>query len=357
MPTYATIDGVQKELSVLPAMVDGVQKELSFLNATVDGVAREIFSAVKGFVWNKYSVKSVFNQASSSATVTSFTIADTVYVYNDNYLESGTRRALANSLVVGDYFQKSSSSNIYQCTSVSDVYRYGKPVTYTTGKGDFIENVTDEDATAYPTDGIHTDGYWYVLEESFETGEVLEYIESSGSECLDTEYAPNQDTKLVIDFYFLESNTGTDHHIASINEFGGPYYAFRTKSDLSCWYTRYGTDALTIVAASSIYGRHTLVRNQNKTSLDGGTETVSTYSTFQISDTIPLCCYKAADTGALSGFAAIRIYSCKIYDAGILVRDYVPYRRANGEVGLWDKVGSKFYGNVGSGAFTGALAA
>lgn len=182
----------------------------------------------------------------------------------------------------------------------------------------------------------------------------LAYIESSGTQWLDTEYAPNQDTKLVIDFYFLESNTGNDHHIASINESGGPYYAFRTKSDLSCWYTRYGTGALTTVAANSIYGRHTLVRDQNKTSLDGGTETVSTYSTFQISNTIPLCCYRAAATGATSGFSAIRIYSCQIYDHNILVRDFVPCVDADGNTGLYDIVNAKFHGNAGTGVFIGS---
>lgn len=40
---FATIGGVQKQLTSIPAMVDGVQRELSSLLATVDGVAREIF--------------------------------------------------------------------------------------------------------------------------------------------------------------------------------------------------------------------------------------------------------------------------------------------------------------------------
>ena len=33
---------------------------------------------------------------------------------------------------------------------------------YSTQKGDYIETVTADAPDAYPADGVHTDGYWYV---------------------------------------------------------------------------------------------------------------------------------------------------------------------------------------------------
>ena len=52
--------------------------------------------------------------------------------------------------------------------------------------------------------------------------------------------------------------------------------------------------------------------------------------------------------------ATIKMYYCKIYDNDILVRDFVPCINVEGEYGLYDFVNSQFYGNVGTGSFTGA---
>ena len=45
------------------------------------------------------------------------------------------------------------------------------------------------------------------------------------------------------------------------------------------------------------------------------------------------------------------LYYCRIYDNGVLVRDYKPCLY-NGEAGLWDSVEGKFYGNANN---TGTL--
>lgn len=52
--------------------------------------------------------------------------------------------------------------------------------------------------------------------------------------------------------------------------------------------------------------------------------------------------------------ACANLYYCKIYNpAGELVGDFVPcYRKSDNVPGLWDKVGKRFYTNIGTGAFT-----
>ena len=180
---------------------------------------------------------------------------------------------------------------------------------------------------------------------------ALSYIESSGSQYIDTGFKPNQDTGVEIDFDFLETNTGTDHHIASVNN-NSQYYAFRVKSNLAGYASRYYTDALADVSTTTPYGRHMVVRNKNKTSLDGGAEVTHTYGAFQITNTLPICCFKNA-SGALSGYAKLKIYSCKIHDNGVLIRNFVPCKNPSGMFGMYDLVTNEFYGNAGSGAFTG----
>lgn len=49
---------------------------------------------------------------------------------------------------------------------------------------------------------------------------------------------------------------------------------------------------------------------------------------------------------------ASKIYSCKIYDNGTLVRDYIPcYRKSDRVIGLYDTVNDVFYVNAGTGEF------
>lgn len=47
----------------------------------------------------------------------------------------------------------------------------------------------------------------------------------------------------------------------------------------------------------------------------------------------------------------MRLYSFRIFEGDVLVRDFVPCISPRGEVGLYDRVGQVFYGNAGSGRF------
>lgn len=51
---------------------------------------------------------------------------------------------------------------------------------------------------------------------------------------------------------------------------------------------------------------------------------------------------------------SMRLYGLKMYTDGVLVRDFIPVRRdSDGEYGLFDNVTETFFGNIGTGAFTG----
>ena len=48
----------------------------------------------------------------------------------------------------------------------------------------------------------------------------------------------------------------------------------------------------------------------------------------------------------------MKLYSCKIYDNSVLIRDFVPcYRKADNVAGLYDLVNGVFYTNAGTGTF------
>ena len=47
-----------------------------------------------------------------------------------------------------------------------------------------------------------------------------------------------------------------------------------------------------------------------------------------------------------------RTYWSQIKVSGSIVRDYIPCKKPDGTIGLWDDVNSVFYGNAGTGTFT-----
>ena len=46
----------------------------------------------------------------------------------------------------------------------------------------------------------------------------------------------------------------------------------------------------------------------------------------------------------------MKLYGCKIYLSGTLIRDFVPCEY-EGAIGLWDKVTNQFFANNGTGEF------
>jgi len=64
-----------------------------------------------------------------------------------------------------------------------------------------------------------------------------------------------------------------------------------------------------------------------------------------------LCLFASNIQGTASNLASMRLYSCKLYDSGILIRDFIPAKTQTGDIGLYDKLNDRFYFNKGTGIF------
>lgn len=186
---------------------------------------------------------------------------------------------------------------------------------------------------------------------------LLDYIQSSGTQYLNTNYKPNHNTRIVMDADLLDYSTNT---------YGNSFFGVRSsgnanaflvicgKGESPSWTIMYG-DASGNVTLTAL-GRHSIDLNKNVCTIDGKAVTL-TASTFN-SD---YPCYLFTDnrTGSANtgNNARMKLYSCQIYDNDSLVRDYVPCINPDGEVGMYDLVTAEFYPNVGAGEFTYALAA
>lgn len=177
----------------------------------------------------------------------------------------------------------------------------------------------------------------------------LEYIESTGTQYIDTGFKPNQDTRVVMDVNPKDNGVDDwffDGRQAANNKSFGVYCQYGISAKL--WYSDYGTSRLQITGPSST-GRRTIDKNKNVTTVAGYTVTHPT-QTFQSGYNLYLLCLNSAN--ARKGYVSGKLYSCRIYDNGTLIRDFIPCKNASGTIGLWDNTNSAFYANAGTGAFT-----
>ena len=184
----------------------------------------------------------------------------------------------------------------------------------------------------------------------------LEYIESSGTQYFDTGFKPNQNTRVVIDIETLTDGDGKSVAFYGCRDgttIGTSSRAFigwqrNTKTEFNFHYGTSGNPMASPTGTSK--GRFVIDHNKGKVTVNGTELTLATTSAFQATDSMFLLAARSA--GALdSQTGSHRLYSCKIYDNGTLVRNFVPCKNATGTVGLYDRANDVFYVNAGSGTF------
>lgn len=179
----------------------------------------------------------------------------------------------------------------------------------------------------------------------------LAYIQSSGTQRIDTGFKPDEHSRVLIDADILSTNTGTDHHLGSVFS-NSQYWTMRLRSDRSGFAARYDGQALTNVAhTGEVFGRHTFDQNKNTVQVDSAEPTTFANNViWNATANLPIFCYTGNGT-SFSGYISMKLYSEKIWDGETLVRNFIPCINPDGAVGLYDTVNSTFYGNAGTGVF------
>lgn len=189
----------------------------------------------------------------------------------------------------------------------------------------------------------------------------LQYIESHGTEYIDTGFKPNQNTRVVADVGKPTSGYDTTNDRQCI--FGARTaaiknaYNFFMRSDAPGYpsYDDYGTTRL-VTRTEFTYDRATIDKNKNVISINSTTYT-HTEQTFACPYTLYIFGCNMSDSVIF--MCTVRFYSTRIYSSSedgndLLIRNFIPVKNPDGEYGLYDLVDGKFYSNAGTGAFTGA---
>ena len=172
----------------------------------------------------------------------------------------------------------------------------------------------------------------------------VQYIQSTGTQYVDTGFVPNENARLLMD--------------AQLTATSGYPSLFGARSSNTKMFWLYANSATEIVfgfgsskptAACTMSNRLSVDANKNTLTVNGSVLVTATASTFTAAGDLYLCA--ANNAGKLQYAASMKLYSCQIYDDGELIRDFVPCIDPTGAVGLYDIVGAEFYANAGFGTF------
>lgn len=184
-----------------------------------------------------------------------------------------------------------------------------------------------------------------------------EYLEGSGEPYIDTDIIANNNTEVELDYAIYSSGSvyifgtrvsGTQYFTISGSQTGGTNTNFvngnsaninvgnRVSSVWNRLYQKVSTNNGTV--------------NWNATNKNTGVSNSGSYSATIPTLKTTLRLFSNSTEYEHNG----RIYSCKLKQNNILVRDFVPVKDVVDNVyGMFDRVTETFYGNAGTGAFTG----
>ena len=189
----------------------------------------------------------------------------------------------------------------------------------------------------------------------------VEYIESTGTQYIDTGVAPTNKTNIKLDIEFIsgESNKwipliAERTKVSAYSGYSAMFGIWINSNTKEIALNYAGTDTAGITGTNGD-GRHIYSNTENKFYLDN--TLIKTLSTSSFTSTINLYVFALNElfigsTKIETRNCTAKLYELKIYDDNILIRDFVPcYRKSDNEIGMYDLVNNVFYTNAGTGVF------
>lgn len=187
----------------------------------------------------------------------------------------------------------------------------------------------------------------------------VEYIETTGTQYIDTGVVPNNYTRTFCDFQYTSDPVVGDYDYAvfgsrySYNK-QAYYVSFRGSHD-ECIYGVSGTFKTN--QAFNDTERHIIdFAPLTGIYVDDELQFTMAYANFEGYSSMYIAGLNQPAAVAAVRTSKIKIYSAKIYQNDQLIRDFVPcYRKSDGEIGMYDLVNDAFYSNAGEGVLLKGL--
>ena len=172
----------------------------------------------------------------------------------------------------------------------------------------------------------------------------VEYIESTGTQYIDTKVSQSPNLKWIADMQFLESANDNNYHGTMLSD---SRFVFGVYKGLNV----YGTSQYNTTNTNADYQRHIYKLYGSGIFYIDDLKYVDENPTKTNSLGIPLFARKRSDN-TIDAYSNARIYNTKFYNDDTLVRNMIPcYRKSDNVIGMYDTVNGVFYTNAGKGVF------
>ena len=185
----------------------------------------------------------------------------------------------------------------------------------------------------------------------------LQYIQSTGTQYIDTGLKANLNTKVSLIFKWTEYDSsnkfgylfgGRDGQSSNAFIVGSSNGFVTTGANFFAQFD--SVSPTTVVTRSLDLNKHILLLSSSGFYIDDVLlRTFSGPGTFTTTKTVPLFAYWSGSS-LNKGKAAI--YSFKMWNGDTLVRDFIPAKNSSNVIGMYDTVSKTFFTNAGSGTFT-----
>lgn len=186
--------------------------------------------------------------------------------------------------------------------------------------------------------------------------EELSYLQSTGTQYIDTEYIPNGNTAIemlasgISASSFALSSGGT-WFVGGRQGYLNKAFGFYYNPSLQNLYYAFGNNMPSATYSSSlIYGDNKKFY-ADKTGLYVNDSKVVSAASTTFTSPSSLFLFGLNNNGTPASHTSYKIHYCKIYDNGKLVRDFIPVLDLNNIPCMYDKVTNTIFENNGNGEF------
>ena len=185
-----------------------------------------------------------------------------------------------------------------------------------------------------------------------ETYQQVEYIESTGTQYIDTDYSPNSNTNVIYDFEYLSGNANKYIPIlgerVTLEQNLFSLWVNSSNYNVAINFDKIDTSG---ISGTNGLGRHVYSNDGSKFYLDNKLIVEIESSEFKSNHTISIFGLNTGSSTENRGLNG-RVYYLKIYENNILVRNFVPcYRKSDNVIGMYELVKGKFFVNNGTETF------
>lgn len=178
----------------------------------------------------------------------------------------------------------------------------------------------------------------------------VEYIQTTGTQYINTGYAPNQNSKMWLDYQITELQSAMFAGARKTSPSPARYFTINSGFKSTKMYAAFGT------SGNIDLDKITTNRVQTQIGSDGiyynnVLKYTPSITTFQLSENVLLFAVMQ-NSSDITLYSKVKIYACKIWENDVLVRDFIPcYRISDNVAGMYDKANNAFYTNDGTGTF------